>query len=235
MKIRIAAALALCAFSAARPTAAAPSLADHVNGTGLEKAYQQLTAKNWKGARKEVLGQLERVAEQSGKAPHPAAVALALLALADAGTGQTGPAICRWDAAQSLDPTLSSTDLSAYGEAGAVLAAAQPVENPLPIDNQRMTPPKKLAGKPPGLTLAAHRAGRGQLVIEAVIDRDGQIRNPKPVQGAELGMGVMGANALCDWRFKPATLNGQPVDVIYQMTVTFRRIPDRPLRAPRVP
>ena len=127
MKIRIAAVLALCVLSATRP-ATASSLADQVNGTGLEKAHQQLAAKNWKGARKEALRQLERVAEQADKAPHPAAVALAILALADAGTGQPGPAICRWDAARSFDPALSSLDLSAYGEAGAILAAVRPVD-----------------------------------------------------------------------------------------------------------
>ena len=222
MKIWIAAVLALCV--APRLTAAS-SLADQVNGTGLEKAYQQLTAKNWKGARKEALRQLERVAEQADKVPHPAAVALAILALADAGTGQTGPAICLWDAAQSFDPALSSIDQSAYGEAGAVLAAAQPIENPLPIDRERMTLPEKLAGKPPGLTMAARRVRWGQTVVEAVITREGHMRNPKAVQGSELGMGVMSAHALCNWRFKPATLNGQPVDIIYQMTVDFHRVP----------
>lgn len=233
MKIRIAAVLALCVLPATRP-ATASSLADQVNGTGLEKAYQRLAAKDWKGARKEALGQLERVAEQADKAPRPAAVALAILALADAGSGQTGPAICRWDAAQSFDPELSSTDLSAYGEAGEVLTAARPEEAPLPIA-PLMTPPKKLAGRPPELTMAAHRAGRGQVVVEAVITRDGFIRNPKAVQGAGLGMGVMSAHALCDWRFKPATLNGQPVDVVYQMTVDFHRLREQPLRIPRVP
>jgi TonB family protein len=46
---------------------------------------------------------------------------------------------------------------------------------------------------------------------------DARILKPLP-----LGLGESALDAVKRWKFKPGTLNGQPVAVYYNLTVTFR-------------
>jgi TonB family protein len=59
---------------------------------------------------------------------------------------------------------------------------------------------------------------RGEAVIEAVIDEDGCVRQPKVAkgQGTDLAAAVM--NAVRRWVFEPATQDGRPVRVFYVVT-----------------
>ena len=36
-----------------------------------------------------------------------------------------------------------------------------------------------------------------------------------------MGLGLAAAEAVCGWRFRPATLDGEPVKVYYVLTVNF--------------
>src|SRR4029453_12189904 len=49
------------------------------------------------------------------------AAVMTLRALSDAGLGRENQAVCRWQAAQHLDPNLYNADLSSYGAAGTLL------------------------------------------------------------------------------------------------------------------
>lgn len=69
--------------------------------------------------------------------------------------------------------------------------------------------------KPEGF--ASHPSGT--VVIEAVIDEDGCVRQPKVVKGGETGVAPMGLRALRKWVFEPATLDGKPVRVFYVLTL----------------
>jgi protein TonB len=60
-------------------------------------------------------------------------------------------------------------------------------------------------------------------VLQAVIDRDGNIRNLTLASGHP--MLVQGAiDAVRQWHYRPYLLNGQPVEVETTITVTFKLV-----------
>jgi periplasmic protein TonB len=75
----------------------------------------------------------------------------------------------------------------------------------------------------PVYTEAARKARlNGIVVVEAVIDRNGNVDQARVVKGLPLGLGESAVAAVRQWKFKPGTLNGQPVDVIFNLTVNFK-------------
>lgn len=60
----------------------------------------------------------------------------------------------------------------------------------------------------------------GEVVLTAVIDRDGNIENLQLVSGHPL-LAPAAINAVKQWRYKPYLLNGQPVEVETTITVNF--------------
>jgi protein TonB len=62
----------------------------------------------------------------------------------------------------------------------------------------------------------------GIVIIEAIIDKGGTVRDVKVLKGLPFGLDQAAADAVRRWRFKPGTLNGQPVDVIFNLTVNFK-------------
>jgi TonB family protein len=165
------------------------------------------------------------------------AVALMFRALAAAATGAKDEAICQWQGAQALVPALFHVDLSPYGEAGALLeshrwgwrsagAFDRPSDIETPPPGTEVIRPKLLA-KPvqPQYTEAAKRTGRrGSVILSMVIDETGALRNPWVPQWIEDSKGLEAAaiDAVCHWRFQPATFGSRPVAVLYTLTVSFQ-------------
>jgi protein TonB len=63
---------------------------------------------------------------------------------------------------------------------------------------------------------------QGFVIIEAVIDRNGDVTEARIIKPLPLGLDMAALNAVKQWKFKPGTLNGQPVPVYYNLTVNFR-------------
>jgi TonB family protein len=156
-------------------------------------------------------------------------VALALRALAQAGQGEADGAICRWQAAQTLEPRLYGADLSAYGAAGKLLED-HPWGEPFPFPKTAKGEPLEKVQSPEILTRRAPqypehaRADRvqGKVAVEAIITPTGVLRNLALLTPDALsGMEANALDTLCDWRFKPALYRGQPVPVHYTLTVNF--------------
>jgi TonB family protein len=59
---------------------------------------------------------------------------------------------------------------------------------------------------------------RGKAVINAVIDEDGCVRQPRIVEGQGTSMATAGLDAVRNWVFEPATVGGRPVRVVYVVT-----------------
>lgn len=79
----------------------------------------------------------------------------------------------------------------------------------------------------PVYTEVARRARcEGIVIVEAIIDRDGNVTDARVVANlvrpAAFGLDQSALDAVKRWKFKPGTLNGQPVPVIYNLTVNFR-------------
>jgi periplasmic protein TonB len=60
------------------------------------------------------------------------------------------------------------------------------------------------------------------VIVEAIIDKDGKVTNVRVLKGLPMGLDQAAVDAVKNWRFRPATLNGRPVSVYYSLTVNFR-------------
>ena len=75
----------------------------------------------------------------------------------------------------------------------------------------------------PQYTEVARKARiEGMVIIEAIIDRNGNVTDVRILKPLPLGLGDAALEAVKRWKFQPGTLNGQPVPVIYNLTVNFR-------------
>jgi periplasmic protein TonB len=85
-----------------------------------------------------------------------------------------------------------------------------------------ITEPEKLSGPNPVYPEAARRARiQGVVVLECVIGKDGTVRDVKVLRPLPLGLTEAAVEAVQKWKFKPSTLNGKPVEVLYILTVRF--------------
>ena len=57
-------------------------------------------------------------------------------------------------------------------------------------------------------------------VAEAIIEEDGSVSDVRIVSSSDACIDAAFANALKDWRFKPATYHGHPVRVVFNFTLT---------------
>ena len=95
-------------------------------------------------------------------------------------------------------------------------------EGPIRVGGD-VQPPVKLSAPSPQYTEIARKARiQGVVIVEAIIDKDGEVTNVKILKGLPMGLDTAAADAVKRWKFKPATLNGKPVAVIYNLTVNFR-------------
>jgi protein TonB len=85
-----------------------------------------------------------------------------------------------------------------------------------------MTRPEVLYQVQPRYSEQARRAGvQGMVIVEAVIDEQGQVASVRLVRGLPMALDQAAMQAVQQWRFKPALLNGHPVKVFYTLTVNF--------------
>lgn len=99
-------------------------------------------------------------------------------------------------------------------------AAEEPV-GPIPVGGDVVRPVKVYA-PPPRYTELARRARiQGQVFVEAILDKGGEVTQVRLLKGLPMGLSEAALEAVKTWKFKPATLNGKPVEVYYNLTVIF--------------
>jgi protein TonB len=59
------------------------------------------------------------------------------------------------------------------------------------------------------------------VILEAIIDEAGDVDEVTVLKGLPLGLTETAVVAARDWKFKPATRDGAPVPVFYNLTVRF--------------
>lgn len=74
--------------------------------------------------------------------------------------------------------------------------------------------------KPVYPPLARQARIQGAVILEAIIGKNGSIENLRLVSGHPM-LAPAAIEAVRQWRYRPYTLNGQPVDVETQVTVNF--------------
>jgi protein TonB len=74
----------------------------------------------------------------------------------------------------------------------------------------------------PHYTEIARRARiQGTVIIDATIDKAGNVIDAQILRGLPMGLDQSALAAVKQWKFEPATLNGKPVPVYYTVTATF--------------
>jgi TonB family protein len=92
----------------------------------------------------------------------------------------------------------------------AVAAASEPTEAPHRI---RKRDPER-----PGIVNAL---GVAVAVLEVAIDVDGVVKQPRVVKSPAPSVSYAALEAVKQWRFKPGTVGGKPVPILFNLTVTM--------------
>jgi TonB family protein len=73
----------------------------------------------------------------------------------------------------------------------------------------------------------------GIVIVEAVIDKTGAVRDVSVLKPLPFGLDQAAVDAVKQWKFEPAKLEGKPVDVVFNMTVNFRIDVPKPAAPPQ--
>lgn len=85
------------------------------------------------------------------------------------------------------------------------------------------TSPQVRSQERPRYPLMARRAGvEGRVVLRGVVRRNGRIDEIQILRDLPYGLGDAALEAVRQWRFRPATYQGEPIEVYYTVTVNFR-------------
>lgn len=109
------------------------------------------------------------------------------------------------------------------GPAVSILPAPA-AEQPIPVGGAvlkpEIIPGTRIA---PRYTEAARRTRlSGTVVLEAIIDKQGNVTAVRVLQPLRMGLDQEAVRAVQQWKFRPATLHGKPVAVYFNLTVTFQ-------------
>jgi TonB family protein len=78
---------------------------------------------------------------------------------------------------------------------------------------------KRVPPKYPPAALAAHT--HGEVLIEATVNKEGNVVNPKVLSGDPV-LAKAALDAVRQWRYKPYYLDGAPVEIQTQITIRFK-------------
>jgi len=118
----------------------------------------------------------------------------------------------------------SFTDIGGGNDVVAAPPPPQGPKEPRPVGGV-ILPPKKIVDVSPiypPIALAARKAGL--VILQAVIDEDGSVREVRVLRSDPL-FDQAAMDAVKQWRFTRPTLNGQPIPVVMTVTVGFKLTP----------
>lgn len=97
---------------------------------------------------------------------------------------------------------------------GEVLRMGAAVVAPVAVERVEMQLPRGTLRRAPSFSMVE---------LEAVITRTGCVRDVRMIKPSVSGdLNSAAVSALSKWKFKPGTLDGQPVDVLFNLTVSLR-------------
>jgi TonB family protein len=147
-------------------------------------------------------------------------------ALANAGLGKNGEAVWYWQTAMALAPKTAESTLAKFGQPAKLLRDATVTKAAASaVRNGPVVAPRLLRKVEPAYPRGAHAfAVDGALVVEVTIDKSGAVTSPhivKPLPAPTLSYAAL--EAVKQWRFTPGRIAGEPVDVIFNVTVLYRK------------
>lgn len=94
-------------------------------------------------------------------------------------------------------------------------------DGPIHVGGDVQAPVKTFAPQPQYTEIARKARIQGVVIVQAIIDKQGNVDNVKILKGLPMGLDSAAVESIKTWKFEPATLNGKPVDVYYNLTVNF--------------
>ncbi len=83
--------------------------------------------------------------------------------------------------------------------------------------------PVKISSPQPQYTEIARKARiQGVVILQTIINKEGNITDVKILKGLPMGLAEAAVAAVEQWKYQPATLNGKPVAVYFNLTVNFQ-------------
>lgn len=150
-----------------------------------------------------------------------------LYAIALAGLGEMDHAAWKWQMAEAIYPENTAVDLDAFGGVGTALReyirTNSVIVEPMDFDGDSVTAPvptKRPDVRYPKAQGKLHL--KGSVVVQVVVGVDGRPHNPKIMELS--GRPVMAYAALIGlrrWQFDPATVDGEPVNSFFLLTLNF--------------
>ena len=108
------------------------------------------------------------------------------------------------------------------GTLGGTIGGTGTGTGPLRVGGN-VRPPTPVYRVEPDYTEEARKARlQGIVIIEAIIDVEGNVTEARILKGLAGGLDQSAIEAVRQWRFKPGTLDGKPVPVIFDLMVRFR-------------
>ena len=100
-------------------------------------------------------------------------------------------------------------------------ASGDASEGPLRVGGDVKAPVAINRAKPNYTETARKSRATGVVIVEAVVNKQGEVEQVKVLKGLPFGLSEQAVAAVKQWRFRPGTLNGEAVDVIFNLTVNF--------------
>jgi TonB family protein len=191
----------------------------HRDQAAIEAMLQQ---KRYADARKASIKLTNRMFDRLGAnadASKILAQTVALRAAAEDGLGNVDDTNWYRQVAKALDPQV------------ALLPMTTPV--PEPIDVHRLGGPKidlatakveapqRTRKRDPERPAIVNALGEAIAVLEVAIDVDGTVRQPRIVSSPAPSVSYAALEAIKQWRFRPGTIDGRPVPVVFHITFNF--------------
>lgn len=110
----------------------------------------------------------------------------------------------------------------AGGVVGGQLGGTGTGTGPLRVGGDVKAPEVVYRVDPPYTEPARRSRVQGVVVLEAIIDREGNVTDVRVIKPLPEGLDEAARRAVLQWKFRPGTRNGVPVPVIFSLTVSFR-------------
>jgi protein TonB len=102
----------------------------------------------------------------------------------------------------------------------AVLLRPPPPRAPVRVGGNIRRPSRTRYVDPVYPAIAKAARVTGVVIVEATIAHDGAVRDARVVRSVPM-LDQAALDAVTDWRYSPTLLNGEPVEVVMSVTVTF--------------